>query len=67
MTPDQYRAAIAALNLSQVGAAKALGINIRTSRRYAKTGVSPRMSRIIATSLARLSQPPSPTEQEGDL
>lgn len=38
MTSDQYRKAIAELGLSQVGAAKALGINPRTSRKYAKDG-----------------------------
>lgn len=38
MTPTDYRASILALNLSQVRAAKALGINERTSRRYAQLG-----------------------------
>ena len=54
MTPTAYRAAIAALNLSQVGAAKALGINERTSRRYAANGVPAGTSRIIATALENL-------------
>ncbi len=54
MTPETYRATIAALGLSQVGAAKALGINERTSRRYARDGVPAGTSRIIATALARL-------------
>lgn len=35
MTPDQYRAAIARLELSQVKASVYLGIDQRTSRRYA--------------------------------
>jgi len=35
MTPDQYRAAIGRLGLSQVGAAKLLGVDPRTSRRWA--------------------------------
>jgi DNA-binding transcriptional regulator YiaG len=35
MTPDQYRAAIARLGLSQVSAAKFLGVNERTSRDWA--------------------------------
>lgn len=35
MTPAQYRAAIKLLGLSQVKAGKFLGINERTSRRYA--------------------------------
>jgi hypothetical protein len=39
MTPDTYRARIAALNLSQRAAARVLGINERTSRRYALRGV----------------------------
>lgn len=39
MTTDEYRTAIAALGLSQVGAAKVLGIHERTSRRYALQGV----------------------------
>jgi DNA-binding transcriptional regulator YiaG len=35
MTPDQYRAAIETLGLSQVAAAKLLGVDARTSRRWA--------------------------------
>ena len=35
MTPAEYRTLIAALGLSQVGAARVLGIDPRTSRRYA--------------------------------
>jgi hypothetical protein len=35
MTKDDYRAALAALGLSQVAAAKVLGIADRTSRAYA--------------------------------
>lgn len=35
MTPTEYRAAIAALGLSQGGAARALGVDARTSRRWA--------------------------------
>lgn len=34
MTPKQFTAAIAKLGLSQVGAAKLLGITDRTARRY---------------------------------
>jgi len=34
MTAKQYRAAIAALGLSQVGAARFLGVDGRTSRRW---------------------------------
>jgi DNA-binding transcriptional regulator YiaG len=35
MTPDEYRAAIDKLGLSQVAAAKLLGVDARTSRRWA--------------------------------
>lgn len=35
MTPDEYRSAIEALGLSQVAAAKLLGVDDRTSRRWA--------------------------------
>jgi hypothetical protein len=35
MTADQFRAAIANLGLSQVSAAKFLGISVRTSHSYA--------------------------------
>jgi hypothetical protein len=40
MTHHQYRAAIAALGLSQVGAGRFLGVEARTSRRWA-LGESP--------------------------
>jgi DNA-binding transcriptional regulator YiaG len=35
VTPDEYRAAIDKLGLSQVAAAKLLGVDARTSRRWA--------------------------------
>jgi DNA-binding transcriptional regulator YiaG len=35
MTPDDYRTAIEKLGLSQVAAAKLLGVDERTSRRWA--------------------------------
>ncbi len=35
MTPAQYRAAIAALGLTQAGAAEFLGVSLRTSHGYA--------------------------------
>lgn len=35
MTPNQYRAAIETLGLSQVAAARLLGVDARTSRRWA--------------------------------
>ncbi len=40
MTPKQYRAAIARLELSQVAAGRFLGVNPRTSRKWA-LGESP--------------------------
>lgn len=40
MTANQYRAALARLDLSQVGAARLLGVNDVTSRRWAKNGVT---------------------------
>jgi len=39
MTANEYRAAILALDLSQVKAGEALEISERTSRRYARDGV----------------------------
>lgn len=39
MTSEQYRQALTALGLTQVGAAQALGFGERTSRRYAAQGV----------------------------
>lgn len=36
MTADEYRDALARLDLSQVGAAKLFGVNDRTSRRWAR-------------------------------
>ena len=35
MTADEYRAAIETLGLSQIAAAKLLGVDARTSRRWA--------------------------------
>lgn len=40
MTANQYRAALAKLELSQVGAARLFGVNAVTSRRWAKDGVT---------------------------
>ena len=40
MTANQYRAALAKLGLSQVGAARLFEVNDVTSRRWAKSGVS---------------------------
>ena len=41
MTADQYRDALAALHMTQVGASKVLGIGERTSRRFALDGDVP--------------------------
>lgn len=40
MTANQYRAALARLDLSQVGAARLFGVGERTSRRWAEEGVT---------------------------
>ncbi len=39
MTANQYRAALARLDLTQVGAARLFGVNEATSRRWAAGGV----------------------------
>lgn len=39
MTSDQYRAALAALDLTQAQVSEFLGITDRTSRNYAREGV----------------------------
>lgn len=54
MNTDEYRSAIAALGLSQVGAAKALGIHERTSRRYALKGVPEKHSAWLREKLTAL-------------
>ncbi len=40
MTANQYRAALAKLDLTQVGAARLLNVNEATSRRWARYGVT---------------------------
>lgn len=40
MTPDEYRAALKALGLTQVGAGRMLGVSPRTAQEYAATGPS---------------------------
>jgi hypothetical protein len=52
MTPDTYRAAIAALNLSQRAAARVIGVNERTSRTYAAHGVPEKHSAWVRDKLA---------------
>lgn len=44
MTPETYRASIAALGLSQIKAAGVIGVTERTSRRYAANGVPEKIS-----------------------
>ena len=50
MTPATYRANLARLGLSQVGAARFLGIDARTSRRYAsgERPIPPPVARLLA-------------------
>lgn len=40
MTPDEYRAALKALGLTQVGAGKMMGVSPRTAQTYAADGPS---------------------------
>lgn len=40
MTPDDYRAALKALGLTQVGAGKLMGVSARTAQEYAAKGPS---------------------------
>lgn len=55
MTADEYRAALAALDLSQVGAARLLGVDERTSRRWAngERDVPPPADRFLRFLIAR--------------
>jgi hypothetical protein len=53
MTPTDFRAALTRLGLSQVGAARALGITDRSVRRYA-SGAQP-VTRLVQLALAGLS------------
>jgi hypothetical protein len=52
VTPDTYRASIAALNLSQRAAARVIGVNERTSRTYAAHGVPEKHSAWVRDKLA---------------
>lgn len=40
MTPDEYRATLKALGLTQIGAGRLLGVSARTAQEYASTGPS---------------------------
>lgn len=50
MTPDEYRAAIARLGLSQVAAGRLLGVDGRTSQKWAlgERAVPPPVVRLLA-------------------
>lgn len=52
MNNTEYRQAIAALDLSQIRAAKVLGVTERTSRRYAATGVPEKTAAWVREKLA---------------
>jgi hypothetical protein len=52
MNSTDYRAAIAALNLSQRAAARVIGVNERTSRTYAAHGVPEKHSAWVRDKLA---------------
>lgn len=53
MTANQYRAALARLGLSQVGAARLFGVNDVTSRRWAKSGVHGTVAILLRLLLAK--------------
>lgn len=48
MTPASYRATLERLGLNQSSAAPLLGINARTSRRYAEKGPSAQAALLLA-------------------
>lgn len=52
MTANQYRAALAKLDLTQVGAARLLGVNDVTSRRWARHGVTGTAATLLRLLLA---------------
>lgn len=58
MTPEAFKARLAALGLSQVGAAKALGIDPRTVRRYCSGALTvTRLVELALDSLKRKARP----------
>lgn len=59
MTSTEYREALAALDLSQVGAAKLFRVNPRTSRRWAETGDIPRAVEIALLLMIRFKVKPA--------
>lgn len=62
MTPDQYRAILEKLGLTQLGAARLLDVNERTSRRWAEHGVTG-MGAILLRLLVRGRITPDDIEQ----
>lgn len=48
MTPTEYRAAIKRLGFNQTTIAPVIGIDARTSRRYAANGTPPPVARLLA-------------------
>jgi hypothetical protein len=65
MTPAQYRDALARLDLTQVAAARLLGVDDRTSRRWAQYGTHG-TSEILGTLIPARGAPPWVTSNEGD-
>jgi len=60
MTPTQYRTAIKSLGLSQRGAARLLGVNERTSRRWALGELPiPRAAALLLALMVKLKISPS--------
>lgn len=59
MTRNQYRAALAALGLSQAGAAEFLGISIRSSHGYANGEPIPEPTAKLLRLMLRLKIKPS--------
>jgi hypothetical protein len=53
MTPDQFRAALARLGLTQAGAAALVGADPRTARRWAKLGPPQYMAAILRLLIAK--------------
>lgn len=52
MSPDQYRAALASLGLSQLAAGRWLGVSPKTAQRYATEGPTGPAARAIEMAVA---------------
>lgn len=59
MTSNQYRAALDALGLTQGGAAKFLGISLKTAHNYANGGAIPEPAAKLLRLMVRLKLKPS--------